>query len=94
MGYIHTGEVDISTKQVDTRHMEFPTYYRSLTPDEKARFAKKAKTTRNYIEIHLLTPDRERRKTPRNGLMDRLAKASGGKVSKVELLAYFFDVAA
>lgn len=74
--------------------MNLQDYYRSLDADEREAFALRAKTSRAYIEIHLMAPDMGRRKTPRQALMKALAEASDGNCSMTDVLAHFFEVAA
>lgn len=65
--------------------MNFGTWYRSLTREEREQFALRASTSREYIEIHLLP----RRKNPRKDTMERLAKASLGEITFHQVVEYF-----
>lgn len=65
--------------------MDFKTYYRSLNREQRARFAEVAETSVEYIEIHLIS----RRKVPKKDLMQRLAQASDGKLSYLDLVEFF-----
>lgn len=73
--------------------MRFADYYRSLKGVERDKYAARAGTTRQYIEIHLLAKS-ARRKTPRKETMVALAGASNGAVTLEEVIAHFFDLAA
>lgn len=66
--------------------MEFDTYYKSLSKDERKAFAGRAKTSTEYLEIHLLP----RRKTPRKEMMRSLALASGEACSYEKIVEYFY----
>lgn len=68
----------------------FRTFYRSLPPALKPRFAEEAGTTTGYIEAHLIYA----RKFPRKGTFDRLWNACstyGAKFSRQDLQSFFFD---
>lgn len=51
----------------------FSSWYSGLTDSEKTSYARRAKTSRRYIETHLLTAGR----IPRPHAMHHLARASG-----------------
>jgi hypothetical protein len=75
--------------------MNFDDFYRQLNREERIAFAKRATTSPDYIEIHLLRPLNPRakitkRKTPTKQTMEKLAKASRGKVTYVEVMNYFY----
>ena len=73
--------------------MKLPDYYRGLTREDRLAFASKAETTCEYIEIHLLAADEDRRKTPRKELMNQLVVACGGHCSFEEVVSHFFQSA-
>lgn len=73
--------------------MDIKEHYRSLTPEQKEEFAREARTTRNYIEIHLFARDPARRKIPRKDLMQGLADATGGKLSLEDITRFFYSAA-
>jgi hypothetical protein len=64
----------------------FATWYDGLAEQQKTSFARRAKTTRNYIESHLLAPY----KIPRAEAMNNLAAASG-EFTVAELAAWFYE---
>lgn len=69
----------------------FKTFYLALSADERARFAKRARTTVAYIETHLLYA----RKVPRKGTMEGLWEASqefGAPFDRGDLLRFFYDI--
>ena len=65
--------------------MNINTYYKSLSQENRKQFAERAKTSPEYIEIHLLP----RRKTPRKKTMEALADASDGACTYQEMVTYF-----
>jgi hypothetical protein len=65
---------------------DFASWYDRLPDDKKSSFARRAKTTRGYIESHLLAPY----KIPRAEAMNNLAAASG-EFSVAELAAWFYQ---
>ena len=65
--------------------MDFDTYYRQLDRDARRKFAERAGTSPEYIEIHLLP----RKKMPRKNKMESLAKASRGALSYEKVVEYF-----
>lgn len=67
--------------------MNFKTYYRGLEQPEREAFAKRANTSADYINIHLIS----RNKIPRKKLMESLADASNGCVSYAEVVDYFYS---
>lgn len=64
----------------------FPSWYDSMTPRQRASYARRAKTTPGYIESHLLAPY----KVPRPRKMKNLAAASG-RFTVGELAAWFYE---
>jgi hypothetical protein len=64
----------------------FATWYEGLQETQKTSFARRAKTTRGYIESHLLAPY----KIPRAEAMNNLASASG-EFTVAELAAWFYE---
>lgn len=77
--------------------MDFAEYYASLKiADQRAsdkaleRFAKRAGTTRLYIETHLIAPP-GRRRMPRKKLMYGFVEASDGQLTLDDVLAYFYE---
>lgn len=64
----------------------FALWYEGLPNDKKSAFARKAKTTRGYIESHLLAPY----KIPRAEAMNNLAAATG-EFTVAELAAWFYQ---
>lgn len=72
--------------------MEFRTYFTSLDSDGRKRFAKRARTSVMYIQLHLMaTPPR---KVPRPDLMRRLVDATQGACSMRDVLNHFYAEAA
>lgn len=69
---------------------DFKLWYRSLTPQEKDAFAKRAGTSRAYIEGHLFA----RRRVPRRETMEALSTASLGRVSYEDIVRFFLLEAA
>lgn len=65
---------------------DFAKWYDGLDSRGKTSFARRAKTTRNYIESHLLAPY----KIPRARAMHNLAEASG-HFTLAELAAWFYE---
>jgi len=84
MVYIY---IDECTKRVYIPEMKWKPYYRSLKTKEKDAYALRAKTTRPYIEIHLIP----NRKIPREDLMNRLVLASDGNCTKSDVLDHFYS---
>lgn len=66
---------------------DFRSWYRSLTGEERAEYARRAGISRQYIEVHLLY----RRKVPKRETMLRLASASLGRVAYEDLLSWFYE---
>lgn len=66
--------------------MKLKTFYRQLPRAEREAYAKRAGTTVNYLENHLIPA----RKMPRRDLMERLAAASNGEVSLDDVIQHFF----
>ena len=66
--------------------MNYKTYFRNLDESAREAHAKKAGTTADYINIHLIP----KRKIPRKELMQALADASGGQCSYRDLIDYFY----
>jgi hypothetical protein len=66
--------------------MDLRTYFYGLDPTEREAFARRAQTTVEYIQCHLIT----RRKIPRPDSMRKLAAASQDQVSLDDLLACFY----
>jgi len=56
---------------------DFKTWFRSITPEEKREYARRAGLSQQYIEVHLVY----RRRVPRQDTMRRLAEASLGRLS-------------
>ena len=67
--------------------MKFSDYFKSLNSSAQEIYASRAGTTANYIRVHLLA----KRRIPRPALLDGLAQASQGKVSRDEILAHFYQ---
>jgi hypothetical protein len=65
--------------------MDFADFYKQLDREDRKRFAERANTSCEYIEIHLLP----RRKTPRRDTMRALSDASDGAVSYEDVVRYF-----
>lgn len=65
---------------------DFKTWYRSMTPEEKREFARRAGLSQQYIEVHLVY----RRRVPRQDTMRRLAEASLGRLSYEDVVGFFF----
>lgn len=66
---------------------DFAAWYETLSDREKTAYARRCKTTRGYIESHLLAPY----KIPRPAAMERLAKGSGFTVAG--LAGWFYTAA-
>lgn len=66
---------------------DFRNYYQALDADARARYAKRAGTTRGYIEAHLV----HARKVPRPKLLRQLAKASNGALTVPSLVEFFYQ---
>jgi len=69
--------------------MDFKTFYRSLSAEDRARFAELAGTSAKYIDVHLMF----RRKMPKAALMQGLADACAAfnaPISKADILAFFY----
>lgn len=66
---------------------DFRTWYRSLTPQERVEYAKRANISQQYIEVHLMY----RRKIPKRETMSRLAEASLGRIEYADLLQWFYE---
>jgi hypothetical protein len=71
---------------VDQTDFPFAAWYGSLSTQERARYARRAKTSSNYIESHLTAPY----KVPRPQKMKHLASASG-RFTVGELAASFYE---
>lgn len=69
----------------------FEQYYRSMSQEDRAAYAERAGTSKEYIEIHLIP----RRKVPKKQTMRALSDASEGAVTFEDVVSYFFfnDVA-
>ena len=65
--------------------MDWKSWYRSLTKEEKEAYAERVGVKRTYIESKLIY----RAVIPRPGLMKRLADASLGRITHAEVLHYF-----
>jgi len=72
--------------------MDLRTYFRSLDPRQQTNFAKKAGTTVSYIRCHLICDPPN--KIPRPKLLAGLAAASGGSLTRDDLIRYFYGQAA
>jgi hypothetical protein len=70
--------------------MDFKTWYRSMTREERAAYAERAETTIGYIEIQLIP----RNRIPRPALMQRLADASLGRLAYEDVVRYFLQTRA
>ena len=66
--------------------MDFRTYFYSLSPAERAAFAKRADTSVGYIQSHLIS----KRKIPRPASMRKLVAASQDQLTLDDLLAHFY----
>lgn len=66
--------------------MNYKTYFRSLDQAGREAHAKRANTSAEYINIHLIS----KRKIPRKELMQSLANASEGNCSYQDLINYFY----
>lgn len=66
--------------------MDFATFYKSLSHEDRDAFASRAGRSRRYIEIHLIT----RRKQPTKATMRSLADASNGAVDYQSMLNFFY----
>lgn len=66
--------------------MDFKTYFRGLDQSEREAFAKRAETSADYVNIHLVP----RNKIPRKENMKLLAEATQGAVSYSEIVDYFY----
>lgn len=64
----------------------FAAWYEGLSDRERTAYARRAKTTRGYIESHLLAPY----KIPRAAAMENLARASQN-FTVAELAAWFYE---
>lgn len=67
--------------------MNLRDYFFSLNKKGRARYAKRAGTTVNYIQNHLI---RDHRKIPKLDLMGRLVAATNGKINYKNMLIYFY----
>lgn len=70
--------------------MDFAAFYDSLKTEQRAAFAKRAGTTPLYIETHLIAPV-GRRVMPRKKRIFAFVKASEGKLTLDDVLAYFYE---
>lgn len=68
----------------------FKNYWKNLTTEERAAYAKRAGTSPEYIRAHLFYG----RKVPRKSLINNLATASQGKLKLSDVLDHFFSSAA
>lgn len=66
--------------------MNFETFYKQKTTEERAAFAEKAKTSAQYIEIHLISG----RKKPTPATMENLAAATDGEFSYEDIVNFFY----
>jgi len=66
---------------------DFKGFFYSLNAKERAAYCRRAGTTVNYLQRHVIT----RRKLPRPESMKRLAKASQGRVTVRKLLEFFYQ---
>lgn len=66
--------------------IDFSAWYEALPEAQKTAYAARAKTTRNYIESHLLAPY----KIPRAESMNNLASASE-EFTVAQLAAWFYE---
>jgi hypothetical protein len=73
--------------------MKFKDFYRSLDRSDREDYAKRAGTTTNYIEIHLMA-SRPLRKIPRTPLMKALVDEARGACSLEDLLKHFYSIKA
>lgn len=64
----------------------FRDFFLSKSEKQKTEYAKKAGTTRSYIQTHLIT----RYKIPRKKLMEGLVDACNGAFTYEELLSFFY----
>jgi hypothetical protein len=72
------------------RPSDFKALYRSLTKEQRVKFAEEAGTTTRYIDTHLV----DARKIPGPKLMERLYVAcvqSGARFSKADLVSFFYE---
>lgn len=65
--------------------MTLKDFITSMTVAEQDAYARKCKTTGNYLRIHILYARKECRKA----LREALSANSGGKVSPTEVLQHF-----
>lgn len=67
---------------------KFAEFYRRLATTDREAFAKRAKLSRRYIEIHLMAPA-----GPRKGasiiVIKRIAKASRGVLTETDVFEHF-----
>ena len=70
---------------------DFRDFFLALEPAARERYARRAGTTVGYIRAHLIAPS-ARRKVPRKRLIEALASASDAKISRADLVAYFYGV--
>ena len=66
--------------------MNYKKYFREMDQPSRVAHAKRAETSAEYINIHLIP----RYKIPRKELMRKLANASEGKVSYLDIVNYFY----
>jgi hypothetical protein len=65
--------------------LDFKTWYRSMTAEEKQEFARRAGLSQQYIQVHLVY----RRRIPRPDTMRKLAEASLGRLSYEDIVSFF-----
>lgn len=66
--------------------MDFATFYKSLSSQDREDYARRACRSRRYIETHLIS----RRKQPTKATMRCLADASNGAIDYQSMLNFFY----
>lgn len=68
--------------------MKLIDYWRSLTAPEQDAYAARAGSTRGYLKVHIMRVPPYKTSKPK--LINGLADASEGAVSKQEVLSHFY----
>jgi fatty acid/phospholipid biosynthesis enzyme len=70
--------------------MNYKKYFLELSKEAQDNYAVNAGTTGTYLRTHIFV-SKSRRKIPRPDLIERLSKATNGKASMTDVLAFLYQ---
>lgn len=72
---------------------KFEKFWKKLTPEEKDQYSVSVDTSVDYISKHYFHSNPKKRKNPRPNRRERMAKASRGKLTELDIVKHFMEPA-